>query len=534
MRIVATFALLLATLTGCIGDIGPAGDAADDHDDIDPNVQGVGKLGIRRLTRTEYMRSVYDLLGQELPEAFTYLPDDAGAPFDNAYESQKASAALVEAVQQLAELATERLLADSTQRDQVVGCQPSGADDTACMRSFIESFGRRALRRPLGADDIEAFQALGAYAQDSGDFYQGVGVVVRGMLQHPEFLYRIEIGTPVPGRPGLFRLGPWEVATRMSFFLLGTTPDDALLDLAEADGLSRPEQVRAAATQVLETARAREQIHRFHAAWLGYAQFQAPSAELMEAMQVETTALVDRVLFEQQQSWLELFRSEETFMGDALADNYGLPLPGSSSPQWVSYGESGRKGILSHGSYLANGVKFGDTSPTQRGKLIRTRLLCESIPDPPPDVAADQPPKSDDGGHCKSDAYEAHSESPTCNSCHRLMDPLGFGLEAYDGAGRFRTTEPAAADCPIEGVGEMDDLGTFRGPGELAELLIESGRLEDCVVRQVYRFAWGRKEAGDDEAYLEALAQRFREHQRFDELLLDLVSAEAFGYRRQE
>jgi hypothetical protein len=500
---------------------------------VNPEVLGVGPVGIRRLTRTEYIASVRDLLGKDVPEAYTFLPDDPGLPFHNDYRSQVASAGLIEALQQLAELMSDRLLADPAQRDLVVGCTPTGPDDVACLKSFVEKFGRKALRRALTDEDTATFLAFQADARELGDFYVGVKLVLRAMLQHPEFLYRIEFGTEVPERAGLFRLNNFELATRLSFFLLGATPNDELLDLAAAGKLSTPSQVRDAAASILANPRARAVIHSFHAQWLGYTQPKAPTASLQQAMQTETKALVDRVVFERQEPWLNLFRSTETFANDELAGHYGLTLPGSATPSWVSYGTSGRKGILSHAGFLTNGIKFGDTSPTQRGKFIRNRLMCQEVPKPPPDVPADQPPSSDTGP-CKVDRYRVHSQSGVCSSCHSLMDPLGFGLENYDAEGRFRTTEPDAPECVISGEGEMAGVGTFNGPGELGELLIQSGQLEPCLVKQLFSSAWGRQPTADDAAYVDAVTTEFKSDGRFDQLILDFVSNEAFGYRREE
>jgi hypothetical protein len=532
----------LGLLSGCTGySFGPGRDADGIEVGIDPSVevdvaelQGVGPLGIRRLTRTEYIATIRELLGKDIPEAFTSLPDDPGLPFRNDYRGQTASAGLIEALQQLAELMTDRVLADAAARDALVGCTPTGPTDEPCLRSFIERFGRRALRRPLAQEDISALLAFQSYSLDRGDFYEGVRLVLRTLLQHPEFVYRMEFGEPVPDRPGLFRLNDWEVASRLSYFLLGTNPSDELLELAAAGKLSTPFEVRAAAASLLSSPRARSMIHSFHSQWLGYSQIRAPSASLQQAMQAETAALVDRVVFDRKEPWLELFRSTETFINDELATHYGLSPPGSASATWVSYGSSGRQGILSHAGYLTNGIRFGDTSPTQRGKFIRNRLLCQEIKLPPPDVPADEPPAITSGA-CKVDRYRAISQSSElCAGCHMLMDPLGFGLENYDAAGRYRSNEPQAPECVISGQGELAGVGTFSGPTGLSTMLIESGLLESCAVEQLFQAAWGRQVTVDDAPYVAAVSAQFEKDGRFDQLLLDFVSNPAFGYRREE
>jgi hypothetical protein len=520
-----TWLVICLALTACSSDV-------DD-------VTGVGTSGARRLSRNEYDTTLRDLLLDESRSGFAKLPEDVNDPFDNDYTTQQPSGVLVEAAETLAGEAAARLLADPAKRDQVVGCTPTAPDDAACLRSFVTHFGRLALRRPLTTEEIDQLLTFGEFALEGNDFYIAVGMVVSTLLQHPEFLYRVEIGRPVSGRPGLYRLTDHEVGTRLSYFIWGSTPDDALLDLADARKLSTPEAVRAAATRLLADPRARARVDRFHALWLGYHQL-PHSADLTTAMRTETGALIDRVVFDERRPWTDVFTSDETYVDATLAELYGLPAPAEGFA-WTPYpaGTGERRGILAHGSFLSVAGKFGDTSPTQRGKLIRERLLCESIPPPPPNVNVDQPPESPTST-CKYDRYEAHRANGSCSGCHSQMDPVGFGLENFDQTGRFRTHDNGDTSCTIAGDGLLFGLGEggtplpFHGPGELAAVLVESGRLEQCLVTQVYRFAVGHREAEADAPYLAALAGAFATTHRFDDLILELVTAEQFGYRQEE
>lgn len=505
-----------------------------DHPPVEINreVTGVAYSGLRRLSRDEFDNTLFDLLGDESRPGVRLLPEDSVDPFDNDFRTQLPSLTLVEAVEALAEGAARRVLADGARRDRVVGCTPSGADDADCLRQFIASFGRRALRRTLTTSEIDRFMTLHTFGIEDDDFYTAVDFVIQAMLQHPEFLYRVERGIPVEGRPGIFRLNHWEVATRLSYLFWGTTPDDALLDRAQAGRLGTPEEIREAAEEMLEDPRTRERIKRFHAMWLGYHQL-AHSPELAQGMRVETDALIERVIFEERGSWLDLFRAEETFVNDFMANHYGLTPPGSQEPTWVSYGESGRRGILSHGSFLSVASKFDDTSPTQRGILIRERLMCTQIPPAPDEVDVDQLPTSEDSP-CKADAYAKYMEGG-CAGCHGQMDPVGFGLENYDRAGRFRAHDNNHPECVIDGEGDLLGVGPFNGPAELGSLLLESGSLDSCLVIQVFRFALGHREEVQNMPYIHELQAQFRaNNHRFDELLLDLVSTEAFSYRMEE
>lgn len=489
--------------------------------------------GLRRLTADEYNLTVRDLLGLDAASQ-ALLPNDPLSPFDNDYRDQTASQALIDSADLLAaDLATEALV-DPVARTTLVGCTPAGPDDAVCFDQFIAGFGRRALRRTLEPADIERFAVFLDHSIEAGDFYVGVESALRAFLQHPEFLYRVEIGEPVADDPGVYRLGSREIAARLSYFLWGSTPPDWLLDQAEGAGLDTPEKIRAAAQELLADPRARARIARFHALWMGYNNL-PHGAELADAMKAETQALIDRVLFDKRGPWQDLLRSDQTFVSDLLAGHYGLPLPGGDGPSWVDYGDSGRRGLLSHGSFLSVGAKFTDTSPTQRGLLIRTRLFCQDIELPDDiDVDVDNPPG--DPNACKPQRYSEHA-SGACANCHSLMDPIGFGLENYDMAGRFREFEPDRPDCPISGEGELLGVGKFSGPAELGELMLGVPDLNHCVLTQLYRFAMGRYELHEqDRLAVQRLVQGVPVggDLPFEATLLDFIDTPAFRHRREE
>lgn len=510
---------------GCTGDIGDGGTPA-----VPEGAQQAVVSGARRLTRTEYDHTLRDLLQDTTNSGFALLPEDVNDPFDNDYHTQKVSPALIEAAETLANQAADRAVSDSAVRDSIMPCTPSGATDAACLGDFVASFGRRALRRPLTATEVDGYVAqFLPFAEEGGDFFIAVRLTIAAMLQDVEFLYRIELGEPVPGKPGVFELNDFEMATRLSYFLVGSTPPDWLLNEAGAGRLSSPDGVRAAALKLMEDPRAQARVERFHALWLGFHQL-PHDAQLVDELRAETKALIDRVVFEEKIDYFELFRSEQTFLTDYLAGHYGYDPPGS--PGWATYPDA-RRGILSHGSVLSSFGKFADTSPTQRGIFIRTRLLCTEIPPPPPDVDTDNPPEPA-AGECKTDTYAVHNQGG-CHDCHKLMDPIGFGLENYDNQGRFRAFEEGKPECEISGDGAIDGLGSFNGPAELADMIVDSGDLERCVVTQVYRFAMGRREKGEDFYNVEDLTERFAQGgYAFDQLLVDVVSTEGFGFRVQE
>jgi hypothetical protein len=517
-----------------------AGESSDESGGGTTTVDGVGVMGVRRLTVYEYDNALRDLLGDDTRPGATLLPEDARTPFDNAFASQSASRVLVEAAETLAREAAERLAADPARRDQIVGCEGAAPDDGECMRDFVTRFGRRALRRPLDAAELDEIVALGLeVAAEAQSFDTGALVVLRALLQDPSFLYRIERGTAVTDADGdaLWRLDAFEVATRMSFVLWGSVPDDALLDAAAAGELDDGEGRRASAMRMLADSRARTHAQRFHAAWLGYERL-PHEPEMVAAMRRESDALVERVVFDDAGPWTDLLRMRESWIDAMLADIYAVAAP-DDAWGWVDLSGTSRQGILSHASFLSVASNALETSPVKRGKLVRERLMCSPIPPPPPDVAADSPPEGLES-ECKSDRYTQHRADPACAACHELMDPVGFGLEEYDRWGAYREfdyvpeEEIPNTDCPIDGQGELVGVGTFRGPAELSELLVGNEIVQACVVQQVYSYAMGHAIDTDDLPFVDELTATFGSAGRFDELLLALVAADAFAYRRQE
>lgn len=498
-----------------------------------PGLELASRTGLRRLTVDEYDATLRDLIGDDTRPSRLLLPDDPRIPFDNDYTQQVASKALVEGLELLVSDAAARLFKDPARRDRIVGCRPTGPTDEACLRKFVTAFGRRALRRPLTADEVARFAGLVSLGQQANDFWFGARAVLEAFLQHPELLYRVEIGKPVTGQPGLATLGSFELAARLSFLLWGGPPDDALLDKAASGGLATADGVRATAAGLLKDPRARARATRFLALWFGYEELKH-DATLSAAMQAETAALVERVLFTDRRPFQDLIRLDETFVGDTMARHYGLPSPGRDA-RWTKYGASGRRGLLAHGSFLSIGAKAMDTSPTLRGLAIRERLFCEEVPPPPPNVNTDDVIEAANGSPCKVDRYAAHGQGG-CASCHLLMDPVGFGLENYDRAGKYRTTEEKLPQCAIAGRGELAGVGAFKGPLELGDLLLRTGKLNGCTSKHLVRFAVGRSHLDEvDERLVSALTARIgKEDFRFDDLLVDFVASPAFAHRREE
>lgn len=490
----------------------------------------------RRMSRSELDHVLRDLLGDTANAASEVLSEDAYSPYDNDYTTQTVSTALIDSLAALADDVAARIVITPELRSRLLPCEPTGPGDAACFEQVAAQLTRRAFRRTLTAEELAPYLELLDFATEDiaevdNDFDTAVELLLRAVLMDPEFLYRIEAGEPTDDE-GVFALSGVEIATRMSFLIWGSIPDDALLEAAEAGELATAAGRRAQVERMLEDQRAKEQLHRFHAMWLGYRVI-PHAADLAAAFDRETSALLDRVIFEEHASYTSLFTYAETYVDDMLADHYGLPHP-DGGEGWVDYGDSGRAGILSHGSVLSAFGKFSDTSPTQRGILIRSRLLCETIAPPPPTVMADKPP-GDMDAVCKWDRYSEHRASgSSCAGCHSQMDPIGFGLENYDLAGRYREHDDGLPECAISGEGELPPYGSFSGPAQLGALLVDSGALERCVVKQTLTFALGRALAPQEQSFVDELTQQLADHDTvFTELLHAYVASDAFVLRKE-
>lgn len=456
---------------------------------------------VLRLTQAELNHALRDLLSDPSNAASTFLAEDEFSPFDNDAHRQIVSPTLIESVHALAEDVAGRVAHDATLRAEWMPCSPSDVADAECFDQAAAKLARLFFRREVADEELAGYRALLAFATEADDFYFAIELLLSALIQDPEFLYRLE-------RPQAGQLSGAEVATRMAFTFWGTVPDDALLtaaaDGALASGSGRAEVAR----EMLQSPLSREQVFRFHSMWLGYRAI-PHDAELNAAFQLETEKLIERVVFDEPQSYLELFRSPQTYLTEGLASHYALPAP-EGGEGWVTYpGDSGRAGILSHGSVLSAFSKFDDTSPTQRGIFVRTRLLCQTVPPPPPAVNVDEPPGGTEAeAECKLDRYRAHREQSGCMECHQLFDPIGEGLERFDRAGRYREHDDGKEDCPVDGRGELPDYGAFNGPAELATLLTNGSAIQTCLTQQLLSYARGTTTLSPaDQAFATDMAQ---------------------------
>jgi len=470
----------------------------------------VGARVLRRLSRSEYDATVEDLLGVPSAHGQALPPDVVVGGFDNNGAALRVGPIVAEKLGVAAEA-----LAAATPLAKLTSC----ADDVTC---FVKTFGKRAFRRPLQDGEIARYAKLG-----------DAKTVIAAMLQSPAFLYRPEIGKSDA------TLDPWEVASELSYLLTGTMPDAALFAAAETGKLATRDEVVAQARRLLKDPRAARAMARFTGQWLYVdrlgavakdpATYPELTTDLKSAMVAETQAFVDRTLRVGNGTFRDLLLAEHTFASPTLAAHYGLAAPGDDGK--VATGPL-RRGVLGQGSVLTVHAVAASSSPIHRGKLVRERFLCQKLPPPPPGVVVQLPPF--DPSKSTRERFAEHSKNEPCKSCHRLMDPIGFGFEAFDGIGRARKDDHGH---PLDTKGEIVSTdhtdGAFDGLEGLAGKLADSPDAQRCFALQWVRFGYGV----DDEPETQCAADRVttawaKGGMTFEALVLALVSDPSFLARQ--
>jgi hypothetical protein len=497
-----------------------------------------GKGTFKRLTDSEFRNTMRDLLGDvtigELePDSWF----DGFAKVGSSVVSISANG--VDKYRLAIDAATTEVFADPARRAALVGCQPQVAED-ACVDAFIKRFGRLSWRRPLTDAQVERYAALArSTATLLGDVTEALRLTTTALLFSPYFLYRVERGQ-ADVNSDWWRFDSHEMASRLAYFLTNTTPDATLLDAADQDDLATAAGIRTQAERLLGSVGGRESIGNFATELFRLAivrsrakdpeLFPTYTSTLQAAMAREVPAMFQSVVFDERAPALDLFTTRRTFVNRELATLYGLDATGLTDDSWEAVelpADGLRAGLLGTGAFLSVYANQKEGSPTQRGKFIREFLLCQDIPDPPPDVStviADPPPGV---VLTKRERLAAHRSNAVCAGCHSAMDPLGLPLENFDAVGAFRETEQGRA---IDATGELDGV-PFNGPVELGELLSTSERASACLVRNLYRYATGRSESPTEEPIIEAQVERFRANGLdMQGLMLDIVTSDGFRY----
>jgi len=525
---------------------GPAPITPEDCKDVplDP-----GATYLRRLDNAEYALAVRELLGVDPTSSVQAFPADLTARevnrglFDNISESQTISVLHAQKYFSAAKQIASDVAASAQALTAAFGCDP-GVQGPSCVAAGLEALGLKLYRRPTNADEKTQLAAL---AGSETDGLEATQVVLQAMLMSPSFLFRVEEGVGADAaRPELVKLSGYELATRLSFFLLGRPPDTALLTAAQNGTLDAKAGVEATAQALLDDPRLRASFQRFGDQWFrthrlltaqrDTTQFPLFSAELTAAMQKEFELLLDEHVFSSAGRFLDLYTTRAGYVNDSLAALYGVAPPGSAELRRTELGANpDRGGLFTTGAFLASTVRGNETSVIHRGVYVRDVVLCDEVPQPPKAVT---PPEIQDG-ESSLDAEQRHTQDPTCAGCHELINPVGHGLERYDALGGLRSVYSNGGAVKLTGyIAGLEPAQEYSGGVELGQIVSQSPQASRCVVKHAFRWAMGRFEH-DTEAKPADACSMHQLHELLSEsnysfraLTIALVTSDTFRYRR--
>jgi mono/diheme cytochrome c family protein len=430
----------------------------------------------------------------------------------------------------------------TSSRDRIFRCRPAmGAEEQACAEKIISGLAHRAYRRPMTADDLPQLLAFYRQGAESGGFEAGVRLALQKILVSPEFIFRMELDPPDAAPGSVHRISDVELASRLSFFLWSSIPDDELLAVAERGGLSDESVLVGQVRRMLADPRSQALVKNFSGQWLflrNIARMQPDPAafpnfdeNLRQALAQETELLIESTLREDR-SIADLLNTDYTFVNERLAEHYGIKGIYGSEFRRVALRDPNRRGLLGQASILAVTSYPNRTAPTIRGKWVLEQLLGTPPPPPPPNV-----PSLKDDASTKTmtmrQRMEQHRANPNCAVCHKMMDPLGFSLENFDGLGRWRdSTGPGTG--PIDSSGVLPDGTKFDGPAGLRDVLLSKRDLfVETFTERFLTYALGRGlEQYDRPVIRKITREAAADDQRWSSIILGVVKSAPFQMRR--
>jgi hypothetical protein len=536
---------------GCVGKIGPAGNGGGSEGN---EVGGPGGSGtstvpgepgaagpslpaapLRRLSRQQYNNTVHDLLGDTTKPADAFQDEEVLGTYAGSAELARVSPIAADQYR----TAAENLAANASKNlSSLVGCTPKDtASEDTCAKTFITDFGLRAYRRPLTDDEVSGKLDVFHKVRAVGDFSLGIEGVIAALLQSPHFLYRAELTDPGSTVGTVVPLGPYQIATRLSYFLLNTMPDQDLFAAAKANQLTSPADIEAQARRLLKDPRARDSVGQFFNEWLivdaiddltkDATLFPDFNDTLKAAMKQETLQFTTSTIMDGDALLDTLLTSSHSFANAPLGKLYGVSAGADFGP--VTLDPTQRSGLLTQAGLLARTAHDDSNSPTRRGKFVRESFMCQSPPPPPPGIPPLPTMKT---GQTARERYQQHVANATCAACHTMMDPIGFGFSNYDPIGRYQSMEGGK---PVDASGEItqsEDLdGKFTGVIELSKKLAGSNNVRTCLARQWFRYALGRTEADGDAASINDAVKAFAPKGDIRELIVATTKTDSFRSR---
>jgi hypothetical protein len=534
--------------TGNSGEVGgnggsrvnPPGGNGGAGGGVAPGPDAPGHAVFRRLSRFEYNNTVRDLLGDSSSPADTFPPDTESAKSGFLIGGTVATADashLLEASEALSATAVTKLAT-------LLPCNPvpaGAAEQDACAKTFITSFGKRAFRRPLTAEETAGYNSFYAAQRTAtpGDFPGAVRLLISAMLMSPQFLYRWEVTPKSAIHDGaLVRYNSWEMASRLSYLVWGSMPDDVAFGLAEKNQLGTPDQIEAEVRRLLKDPRAKAAVADFFTQWLGVSDVKSAAKDTMvyplftnemaASMVAETAAFASHAVIEGDGKLSTVFTSSDSFIDANLGKIYGMTNITSPTVTATKLNATQRAGILTQAAFLTQHASSDESNPVKRGKLIADRIVCTEPP-PPPDVVPQI--KAPDPKLSVRERFEMHDKDACAAACHLLFDPIGYAFENYNGIGVYQTTDGGK---PVNATGKisLDNADkSFKNAIELQAAFAQSKQVADCMGRQFLRYAVRRRETPGDESSLAAALKSFGQNGDLRDLIVGLTRSKVFTHR---
>ncbi len=539
--------LILTALSafGCNGTLGGVSDTKEDGLGPDgpnsPLDAYSGTKSIHRLNTAEYNATVADVLGSSLQPATANWRGGELEGFDNMASVLGVDSTQYERYLNAAEELVAELLTNQEMRDKLIPC--SVPDDQACVQSIIETSGLRIFRRPIEAEEVATYSKVYTAARGLGDdHYASAGLMIQALLSSAEFLYRIEVDPDLSSTQD-HPLTPYELASRVSYFLWSSAPDEKLLSAAADGSIMEDETLRQTVQEMLDDPKSDRFVENFAGQWLGARRvtghptspevYPSWNAEVASAASAEMYLYFEEFL-RSDRSWLEFLSADINFVDAALAKHYGMPEPASGMVRMENVQDE-RYGFLGLAGFLAISSFDRRTSPTLRGKWVLLNLMCTEPPPPPAgvDIAELDEPGATDSLNIR-DKLELHRSDPGCANCHAMFDPFGLALEKFDGVGRYR--ENYEDSQPIDNSTDLAGV-PFSGLDGAAEIVAAQPAFGPCVAEKMLTYGLGRPLHKTDEPYLEAMTEEWLESGETPTLaraIQGLVLTETFRNRHAE
>lgn len=523
-----------AELAAILGDLTGQLEAFDCASDQHP-----GRVTLRRLNKAEYNNTIRDLVGLDLDVAKDFPSDDVGEGFDNIGDVLTIPPVLLEKYLAAAQTIAQKVLADADAKKRVLRHEAQSPEQIVeVARQNIREFATRAFRRPVTSAEEERLFAIMKFAWDRNSEPDEIfETAITAVLSNPHFLFRVEQDDTEADENGIRALNGYELASRLSYFLWSSMPDETLFELAKTGELTQPTVLAAQATRMLADPRSRALVDNFAGQWLQLRDvtklqpdpelFPTFDFELQQAMRRETETFFENMIREDR-SVLEFLTADYTFVNQRLAAHYGIPNIQGDQFQKVAMA-GGRRGVLTHSSVLLLTSNPTRTSPIKRGKWILENILAEPPPPPPANV-----PELEEGGETLGslrEQMEQHRSNPACSTCHLKMDALGFGMENFDAIGAWRDND---GRFRVNAAGELPGGKKFDGAAELMQILAEENKTEflRCLSGKMLVYALGRGLVSYDRCVVNDAVRALEENDyRFGTLVTAIVTSPPFMMR---